>query len=202
LSIIARIKNGSFKTLHVPYDHANDYLTNEATVEVNASTDMGKIKTLTTVVVPNINFDILNILFCLCLSGPPLYKPTADNLDYISTINWIKEDQISMKDFLYEKHSIPTYKLYIMRLVTFILLLTLFNFFPTILYLIYSITLRYSVEQIDADFLTHGVFLSLCLVITVVIFTKISYRAIHCFNMSFCLGLLLLTIFLILKQIF
>ena len=54
------------------------------------------LKITNLVVVPNFNFDICNILFCFCFSGPATYNHTDeisnDPSSNISSINWILEN--------------------------------------------------------------------------------------------------------------
>jgi hypothetical protein len=79
--------------------------------------------------------------------------------------------------------------------------MSVFYLFPNMLNLIFSITLGYSSELVDDKFFVYNLLISLSLILSIIIFTKISYKAIHCLNMFFCLAFIILTIFLILKQI-
>ena len=152
------------------------------------------------VTIPNFRCDILNILFCFCLSGPTIYRPSDESPDSQPGINWLKEEKISKTKFLYERHYISVTRLYITRIVIFLFVSFLFYIFPKCLYTIYSI-IGYEKDKIDNYFFMHNFFVSKLLITGVILFSKISYRAAHCINMCLCFSTIIFIGYFISKQL-
>lgn len=156
------------------------------------------------VTITNCNFDLCNVLFCFCLSGPSTYsykdEIAYDPGSHVSSVNWIKEDTLTFDDFVKDKHHLSDSWMWLTRLFVFLLVIISFLLFEKLL-LINGKLLNYNSEHIKKRKLKASIIISLFWIIGVILFSKVSFKMKHIFNMIVCTVLIFLAIIYAVREL-
>jgi hypothetical protein len=141
---------------------------------------------------------------CFCFSGPPTYTPKDEVLnhptEFIASINWIKDQQLTKEQFVYNKHRISYIRTYFIRSSFFVLLICGFYLLPDTIYKIFKL-IGFNSKTISKDFIFYDLILSKVIIFTIIIFSKISIKFQNCCNTCLCLAILLFFMIYIIKEI-
>ncbi len=153
---------------------------------------------------PNFNFDICNVLFCFCFSGPATYNHTDeisnDPSSNISSINWILEKETTKNDMTYHKHHIKRLNFFLTRLTVFLFLICSFYLMPETLKTLLGV-FGFSPDFIKNHLKEFSIIFAKIIVTSVYFFSLISYKVKHIINMFIISLLIVLLILLVIKQI-
>jgi len=154
----------------------------------------------------NIEYDLCNIMFCFCLSGPPSYceKDTKFNNENECTstkTNWMLESKMTLNKLIYFKYDISFLRSNITRLVFFSLLLAFFAITEEPLYLGYKYASRLNKENVSAEFLKFNLIASGAIILFVLIISKISYKYRHILSMCLVMLLIIVLLIIIIKEL-
>ncbi len=196
---MAKIKDFKFKTINIPYEYTDDDKTEDTNL-INQSTNMSNI-ILIIVINPNLNFDICNFLFCFCFSGPATYVNTvaSNKTDtYISSINWVEERELSKIEMINEKHHLKKINTLLTR-ITFLLIIALALFaLPDAL--IYTLgAIGFNSNFIKNHKFEFALIMAIIIITSIYLFTFVSYKIKHIFNMIMLSVLLLVLVLVIIR---
>lgn len=129
-------------------------------------------------------------MFCFCLSGPGTYYCKDDDnygmSGHITSINWIKEDIVTFKSFIEERHHFSDLRTHLIRLFTAILLFIVF-FNSERLLVLNGRVLGYEAEYLKTKRVKASMVFSTIYVLVICLFSKISITTKHIFNMVLCI---------------
>ena len=154
---------------------------------------------------PNFNIDCCNILFCLCLSGHATYihnESIANSPEtFLAKINWVEPKQMSKSDLINEKYGISIINILFIRCLFLIFLTLCLMVFPDAVIYVYKIfgTLP---ETIKRHKFEYSIVLAKVSFILVLIYTKISFRIKHIFNLFIIITLVVILLYFVTKEIF
>lgn len=144
-----------------------------------------------------------NVFFCCCFNPLPIYifnrgEALKKSFSY-STINWVLEGNLTKEQFLYTKHKVSYLRLWLNRIAVFILVFFVFYLFPELIFFFFSIfsnlccnsTIYYN-DKTSHLFLVSDLILTLVLVLSIIIYTKLSHTPrFFCCVISFIFGIIL-----------
>jgi len=130
----------------------------------------------------------------MCFSGPVVYKQNQENMsnddDFsVAKINWVEETKTTKQEFVYKKHEISHFSLYFNRMLFFGVLFAFFYYLPNPTPL-FSRMFQLPKETIESRYMLTSLLFAKFFSIVTILYTKISMKVKHCFNVFLLAGFL------------
>jgi hypothetical protein len=153
-----------------------------------------------------VDLDFCNLIFCLCLSGPPSYREKdikffEESQFRATKTNWIIEKEMTFQEMIHYKYDISSFRNNIIRLILFYSIIVFFALTEEPLFMLYKFTTTLEREKISEEFVKFNLIASLFLFLTIYFLSKISYKFRHFVNMCTIIFLIVVLLILIIKEI-
>ena len=147
--------------------------------------------------------NFFNFFFCCCFNPFPVYifknNQTLSDLTY-NNINWVYEGILNKYEFLYKKHRISYFRLWLNRILVTLLIFFILYIFPSLLFFAYSLVyLSFNFKLLkekptfDYLFVIADVLITLIPVIGIIIYSKLDFNIRYiCFVFVFIFAILFL----------
>jgi hypothetical protein len=116
------------------------------------------------------------------------------------TINWIYEEQLTLKELIYKKHDISLFKLSMNRIMFFILFLVIFSVFWELVEISANV-IQLKHNLIDKYFYQIVFIFNLQFQLMIILYSNIAISLKNVFNTCICCGIAIIVIVIVVKEI-
>jgi len=196
LSVLSDVKDGEFKTYRIPFDYQK-YQEVDLSASINRSTDM--------IINPNISCDFFNVALCFCLSGPPTYTYSEENVNSShvinpTSINWLYEEQLTLEEVVLSKHFMGHVRMFINRFLFFMLFFITLLVFWEVLFVLANLFLIPKEDQRNLFTLVAFTFAAL-IQSSILFYSHFAITLKNFFNMCLCCGVVIFAMMILTKEI-